>query len=227
MECQVYLEILTGPGAGERLTAVLAAHPVASVLIRPSVAQALVVGDARALVEIAQKRNVAAILADDPALARTLRADGVHLSAGADILARYSEARSIVGNGVIVGGAAGGSRHVAMELGEAGADYIAFGRDAIPVVAPVVDEDAPATDGDDGDAALEVQFDQPEMIAWWGEIFEVPCVAFDVPDAATAVQLAGLGADFVTVMIDQAQPAAETLEQIAKLRLALAPSGNW
>ena len=70
---------------------------------------------------------MAALIADDARLARTLRADGVHLGVGKDLAGAYEEARSILGQRGIVGVDAGISRHDAMTLAEAGADYIAFG----------------------------------------------------------------------------------------------------
>ena len=62
----------------------------------------------------------------------------------------------------------GASRHDAMELGEAGADYVAFG------IPPDVEDRA---------VAVERRLD---LIAWWSEVFELPCVAFDVADAEEA-----------------------------------------
>jgi thiamine-phosphate pyrophosphorylase len=35
------------------------------------------------------------------------------------------------------------------------------------------------------------------LVAWWSEIFVVPCVAFDIDDADAARRLAASGADFI------------------------------
>ena len=76
---QIYLVIEAGPTASVRLAAVLAGtHGVTALLIRPGAAP-LDATAARPLVEQAQKSNVAALIEGDPALARALRADGVHL----------------------------------------------------------------------------------------------------------------------------------------------------
>ncbi len=73
-----------------------------------------------------------------------------------------AQAREILGGRFIVGADAGRSRDDAMTLGEAGADYVGFG---IPAHV------------EDRETARERRLD---LVAWWSEIFEVPCVAFDV-----------------------------------------------
>jgi thiamine-phosphate pyrophosphorylase len=109
-----------------------------------------------------------------PTLAKTLGADGVHLDLRAvpagDAMHRFRDARKALAEGAIVGTFCPPERHLAMELGEAGADYVGF-----DLAAP----EAAAT------------------IAWWGEMMTVPCVAFGRIDAATAAALARNGADFV------------------------------
>jgi thiamine-phosphate pyrophosphorylase len=136
---------------------------------------------ARPLVELAQKKDVAALIDGDAQLARTLRADGVHLPWSKDIAARYAEAREILGTRYIVGVDVGRSRHDAMSLAEDGADYVAFG------IPPHVEDRASAAER------------RLELIGWWSEIFEVPCVAFDVEDAEDAAALAAAGADFIAI----------------------------
>jgi thiamine-phosphate pyrophosphorylase len=82
----------------------------------------------------------------------------------------YDAARKRLGASAIVGADCGASRHFAMEMAEAGADYVGL-----------------ANGGEGGS----------ELIAWWGELFEVPCVALDPVEPDEAGALAGLGADFV------------------------------
>src|SRR5712691_270431 len=124
---QLYAVIEAGKAALDRLTAALSAAEFASLLIAPAAGGTLDAAAARPLVEAAQRENVAVLIADDARLARTLRADGVHLGVAKDLVGAYAEARSILGQGGIVGIDAGISRHDAMTLAEAGADYIAFG----------------------------------------------------------------------------------------------------
>ena len=129
---------------------------------------------AEPLIRAAQARNVAALLSGRPALAKGLGADGVHLDlrsvSPGDAMRTYRDARKMLAEDAIVGTACPPERHLAMELGEAGADYVGF-----DLAAP----EAAAT------------------IAWWGEMMTVPCIAFGSIDPATATSLARNGADFI------------------------------
>ena len=170
-----------------------AAALISAVLLVAAAGAALDPGIAP-LIDVAQKRGAAAILAGDARLARTLRADGVHLLPSDDPMTAYAEAREILGNRFIVGADAGGSRHDAMSLGEAGADYLGFGPDA-------------------ADPAL-----RRDLVAWWSEIFEVPCVALGAARADDAADLAAAGADFVGVRLPPAHSpgdAAAWLDELA------------
>ncbi len=152
---------------------------VSAVLFAPASGMSL---DARIgpLVELVQKRAIAALVSDDAQLARTLRADGVHIGPSDDPLAAYEEARDILGTRFIVGVDSTASRHDAMSLGEAGAEYLAFG----------------LTGGDAAAAAV-----RRDLVAWWSEIFEVPCVALEAGAVADTAELAAAGADFVAVRL--------------------------
>jgi len=159
----------------------LAGVDAAALLIAPAKDEPLDAAAAKPLVDMAQARGTAALIEADAQLARTLRADGVHLPWSKDICARFAEAREILGGRFIVGADAGRSRHDAMTLGEGGADYVGFG------IPPHVE---------DREAARARRL---ELMAWWSEIFEVPCVAFDVETAGDAAALAQAGADFVAM----------------------------
>src|SRR5678816_1532371 len=74
-------------------TAALAAVQIASVLIVPAGDAVLDVAAAKPLVELAQRAGAAALIADDATLARSLRADGVHLGISFDPAGAYAEAR--------------------------------------------------------------------------------------------------------------------------------------
>lgn len=201
--CQIYLVVEAGPGARERLEAAIATAPVASVLIMPRPGNGLSAGEVKPLVDAAQKADAAAIIYDDAKLARVLKADGVHLPARADGIDAYHEARSIVGAGLIVGVDCGGSRHLAMELGEAGADYVAMAR--------------PAADDEDYET-------REDMIAWWAEIFEVPCVAFDISGVEEAAMAIDAGADFVALMLPRGASIGECSDLVRAVGALVGPA---
>lgn len=169
--------------ASARLTAAMAAAEVASVLLRPSPSKALDAAVAKTLTALAQKRGIAVLIDSDASLARMIKADGVHLPWSKDPLKAYREAREILGSHAMIGADAGRSRDDAMELGEQGADYIAFG-----IPAHVEDR-----------ATAEAR--QRDLVAWWSEIFEVPCVAFDIASPEQASALAASSAEFITVAV--------------------------
>jgi len=200
---QLYAVVEAGEAAPERLGVALGAVPIASVLIVPTAGTSLDPGSAQPLVEMAQKADAAVLLAGDAQLARTLRADGVHLNVGKDLLGAYEAARAILGNRGIVGIDAGISRHDAMTLAEAGADYIAFG--------------APPHLKDRDKARAR----RDELIGWWGEIFEVPCVAFDVETREEAEALSRAGADFIAIRLGADATPAAIRELVAGIAAAL------
>ena len=130
------------------------------------------------LQEICRARDVGFVVNDDVALARRLKADGVHLGQGdGDV----REAREELGRDVQIGVTCHASRHLAMEAGEAGADYVAFG--AFFPSATKASDHRPETD----------------IIEWWSGLFEIPCVAIGgiTPDNCRA--LVEAGADFLAV----------------------------
>jgi thiamine-phosphate pyrophosphorylase len=194
---ELFAVLEAGAGAAECLAAALEAADLASLLILPPAGASLEPGAAKPLVDLAQNAGTAALIAGDAELARALGADGVHLGAGRDLAGAYAQARGIVGRRGIVGVDPGISRHDAMTLAEAGADYIAFG--------------APAHLKDRAKARAR----RDELVAWWGEIFEVPCVAFDVETAEEAEMLAGAGADFIAIGL-----AADAGREATRRRLA-------
>src|SRR5689334_5594032 len=111
-------------------------------------------------------------------LAKRLGADGVHLGqSDGDV----REARALLGPQAQVGRTCHASRHLAMEAGEAGADYIAFG-----AFFPTETKDPSST----ADC---------ELLNWWQEAVEVPCVAIGGITAENARPLVEAGADFLAV----------------------------
>lgn len=209
-ETRLCLVIDAGPHAEQRLQAALAAVRAACVIIRaPAAGPAL-----RALVALAQRHDAAALIEGDVRFARELAADGVHLPWTPALEAGYADARAALGRNSIVGTDAGGSRHDAMLLGEAGADYIAFGNSNA------------GAEADDAAALAEIGADGPagrrELVGWWAETFEVPVLALDVATADDAATLADVGADFVGVTIAPGLPLDEIGRELARIEAAIA-----
>ncbi len=132
------------------------------------------------LQEICAAHEVAFIVNDDIALAKRLKADGVHLGQDDGTVA---EARDELGPQIQIGVTCHASRHHAMEAGDAGADYVAFGAFY------------PSTTKDKGDAERP----EPEILEWWSEIFELPCVAIGGITPENCGPLIAAGADFLAV----------------------------
>lgn len=126
----------------------------------------------------AQRRGIAVILNDRPDLAFETGCDGVHV--GQDDMT-YAEARKIVGGDAIVGVTCHNSRHLAMEAGEQGADYVAFGA-FFPT------------------ATKDTQFAaEPDLVAWWSGLFTVPCVAIGGITVENCLPIVEARPDFVAV----------------------------
>ncbi len=185
------------------LAAVVDAAPISSVLIRSGHDVPLDMEAVRALVAAVQKKGIAALVASSVDDASKLGADGIHLPWSKDIVRQFKTLRQSAPAGTVIGADAGRSRHDAMELGEAGADYVAFG------VPPHVE---------DREKAAGRQLD---LIAWWSELFEVPCVAFDIPDADAARRLVEVGAGFVSVRLTSADSEADAIARVKEFSEAL------
>jgi thiamine-phosphate pyrophosphorylase len=189
----------------DRLETVLAEKRIACLLLSTQAQQPASDGNLQAIVAMAQRNGVAVLISNDETLAKELSADGVHLSPDEEPPGdRYARARAVLGNDLIVGADAGGSRHDAMALAEAGADYIAFG---VPGGLP------------DQETARERQ---RELVAWWAEIFEPPVVALDIVDHQQSQEFASTGADFIARTLPVGLAAAELKQWLTAAHQALA-----
>jgi len=179
--CQLYLISpldVTGTFP-DRLARALDAGPVAAFQFRvKDVDQHEAAKIAEPLLRICADRDVAFIVNDSIALAKRLGADGVHL--GQDD-GDVEDARRMLGPSAQIGVTCHASRHLAMEAGEAGADYVAFGS-FYPTTTKVVKHHA-----------------DPVILSWWATMFEVPCVAIGGITPANAAPLVAAGADFLAV----------------------------
>ena len=130
------------------------------------------------LIAISHTHGVSVIMNDDPELAARLGCDGVHV--GQDD-ASLNDARAIVGPKAIVGVTCHDSRHLAMTAGERGADYVAFGAFF-----------ETATKSPKARADLDI-------LSWWTELFELPCVAIGGITIDNAPSVIDAGADYIAV----------------------------
>jgi thiamine-phosphate pyrophosphorylase len=179
--CQLYLISPPDVGGGfpNRLARALDAAPVAAFQFRvKGVDQHEAARLAEPLQRVCADRDVAFIVNDSVALAKRLGADGVHLGQGDG---DPREARGVLGPARQIGVTCHDSRHLAMEAGEAGADYVAFG------------SFYPTT-------TKEVRH-RPErsILSWWAALFELPCVAIGGITPDNARPLVEAGADFLAV----------------------------
>jgi thiamine-phosphate pyrophosphorylase len=133
---------------------------------------------AEPLQRLCADHDTAFIVNDSISLAKRLGADGVHLGQQD---ASVKEARELLGRDAQIGVTCHDSRHLAMDAGEAGADYVAFGA-FYPTTTKEVSHQA-----------------DPALLGWWSTIFELPCVAIGGITADNAAPLIAAGADFIAV----------------------------
>lgn len=183
--CRLYLltpPALPDPGAwaGDALARALDAGDVGALQIRlkdlePDALRRAI----DAIRPVAQARGVAVILNDRADLAVQTGCDGAHLGqADGD----HAEGRRILGPERTLGITCHASRHLAMEAGEVGADYVAFG-----AFFPTGTKET-------------VHRATPEILEWWSEMFELPSVAIGGITASNCAPLVRAGADFLAVI---------------------------
>lgn len=145
---------------------------------------------AEALVPVCRERGVPLIMNDRPDLAVETGCDGVHVGQRD---ASYAEARRIVGEtkdgaipgaipGAIVGVTCHASRHLGMEAGEQGADYVAFG-----AFFPTATKDTKTVAG-------------IGILEWWSDLMVIPAVAIGGITPENCPPLVRAGASFVAVV---------------------------
>jgi thiamine-phosphate pyrophosphorylase len=196
--CQLYLvspERIDGDFA-ETLKAALDGGPVAAFQLRlKGLDEHRIAAAAEPLQRICEANEVAFIVNDSPALAKRLGADGVHLGQGDG---DPREARAMLGPAAQIGITCHDSRHLAMEAGEAGADYVAFG-----AFFPTTTKETSHRP-------------EPSILGWWSRLFEIPCVAIGGITPANGRVLVEAGADFLAVCNavwgDERGPAAAVAE---------------
>jgi len=180
-DCRLYLitpPTLTTDFATQLATA-LDAGDVAALQLRLKDADEDDIRRAIELVRpIAHARNVALLLNDRPDLAVATGCDGAHVGREDTPPAT---ARKILGD-LQLGVSCYDSRDLAMSAGEAGADYVAFGS--------FFDSPTKAT-------TIRADVD---LLSWWSELMEPPCVAIGGITAANCAPLVQAGANFLAVI---------------------------
>ncbi|UKK84678.1 thiamine phosphate synthase [Sphingopyxis sp. BSN-002] len=180
-DCQLYLisPLDVGGDFPAKLEEALSAAPVAAFQFRvKGLGQHEAARLAEPLQAICAAHETAFIVNDDIALAKRLNADGVHLGQGDG---DPRDARRELGANAQIGVTCHDSRHLAMEAGEAGADYVAFGA-FFPTSTKAVEHHP-----------------EPEILTWWQGLFELPCVAIGGITVDNAKTLIDAGADFLAV----------------------------
>ncbi len=125
-----------------------------------------------------QEAGIAVIINDNPRIAKDLHADGVHLGQeDGDI----NEARKLLGKDTIIGATCHNSKHLGMEAAEAGADYVAFG-----AFYPTQTKEV-------------IHHAEIEILEWWQDIMEIPCVAIGGINIDNALPIINAGADFIAI----------------------------
>lgn len=202
--CKLYLISPQEVGGGfpERLEAAVEEGSVAAFQLRvKEVSEHELARLAEPLQRICGDKGVSFIVNDSIALAKWLGADGVHLGQqDGDI----REARAALGPAGQIGVTCHDSRHLAMDAGAAGADYVAFG--AFHPTSTKPSDHRP----------------DPAILSWWSAIFEIPCVAIGGITPANARPLVEAGADFLAVC-QTVWSADDPAAAVAAFREPLAP----
>jgi thiamine-phosphate pyrophosphorylase len=163
-------------GLAHQLAEALGATDVAAVLLRlPETDERGRVNHVKAVAQTVQGKGAALLLDGHPDLAARAGADGAHLSGIEALQAALPTLKPerIAGCGGLE------TRHEAMVAAEAGADYVMFGEPDASGRRPSFDAIA-------------------QRVAWWAEVFEIPCVGF-AASLDEVEPLAAAGADFIAV----------------------------
>lgn len=195
------LVLIAPPGlAARRLAAALSGGDVASVILPQGGLDADAFQDwAEALVPVAQAAGAAAIVAGDSRVAGRTKADGLHVEGGA---AAVAEAVEKARGRLAIGAGGAKTRDDALVLGEAGPDYLFFGRFGY-------------------DNQPEPHPRNLSLGRWWAEMIEIPCIVLGGSAVASVDAVAAAGAEFVAlsaaVFADGVDGAAAVAEANARI----------
>jgi thiamine-phosphate pyrophosphorylase len=180
-------------GLADALAAALGTGDIAAVLLHLTATDDRTrINRAKALAPVVQDKGAALLLASHPELVARAGVDGAHIT-GIDA---FAAALAMLKPDRIAGCGGLASRHDAMVAAESGADYVMFGE--------------PEEDGRRPSFEAVV-----ERVAWWAEVFEIPCVGFAAGPQEVG-PLVTAGADFIAagdwLFTDARGPAAAVAE---------------
>jgi len=202
--CQIYL--ITPPridnlsGFLTDLESALSAAPIACLQIRlKETDDSAIIQAASRIIPLCHQYQTTVIMNDRPDLAKHCDADGVHI--GQEDM-DYFSSRELLGEDAIIGVTCHNSKELAFEAASAGASYVAFG------------------------AFFETSTKSPktraelEILTWWREAVETPCVAIGGINPRNAEQVIKAGADFIAVssgVWNWPEGPADSIRQLSQL----------
>ena len=202
--CQIYL--ITPPKISDIeafcqiLEKTLAAAPVACLQIRlKDLEDSALVQAGKTIARTCHAANVEVIMNDRPDLAVKIGADGAHI--GQEDM-DYFSSRELLGGDAILGVTCHNSKELAFAAASAGADYVAFGAFF----------DTP-TKTAKAKADLEI-------LEWWQEAVEIPCVAIGGTTVENAQSVIQAGAYFIAIssgVWDHPDGPAKAVSQFSRL----------
>lgn len=202
------------PAFADTLHAALTGGDVACVQLRlknadgSAAPEADIAAAIEALMPMCHAEDIAFILNDNAAMAQRYGCDGVHI--GQSDMA-YGAARKLMGDEAIIGVTCHDNKHLALEAGEAGADYVAFG--AFYETRTKATTARPDTD----------------ILQFWQQFVELPCVAIGGITPENAAPLVEAGADFIATssgVWQHAEGPAEAVRQFNAVFDRLAPHAD-
>ena len=205
---KLYLQLDADQATEQALRGLAGQFSLPAILLNVGATPASDIESLTRIVQTVQDLDAAALIEDDAELAKACRADGVHLSDTPEQINNYEIARRVLNSDSIVGANIGLSRHLAMAIGEVGADYVAFDAHAL----------LPEQNSDEDH--------QVDLVSWWAEVFEIPCVAMDDDHPERVRQLADAGADFIGLRGDMSAGAESLHKQILSFARLVAPTSD-
>jgi thiamine-phosphate pyrophosphorylase len=186
--CRLYLispPAISLPEFARTLELALKAGDVGAFQLRlKNVDDAAIRSAVRVLLPICRSFNVAFILNDRVDLVVELEVDGVHLGQDDE---KVEVARQALGSDKVIGVSCHDSSHLAMEAGEKGADYVAFGA-FFP------------TKSKSSEKLAKYGVPTEDIVEWWSTYTIVPCVAIGGMTPQNCAPLVAAGADFIAAI---------------------------